>query len=85
MLVQSSMSNHHDVIDMQVALATPPHPAWKSVRCHDWKGNAIDEGDAVADWLTAFLKQKVRLVKYGGKSNPSIVSLQTCVPSCSCK
>lgn len=72
---------------MQVALATPPQPTWKSVRCHDWKGNAIDEGDAVADWLTTFLKQKVRLVKYGGKPAPSsyYYYLQTFVQSCFCK
>lgn len=27
----------------------------------------MDEGDAVADWLSTFLKQRVRLVKYGGE------------------
>ena len=65
---------------VQVSLTTPAHPTWKKVRCHDWTGDAIDEGDAVADWLTTFLKQRVRLVKYGGKPHPSFpitVSVQT--------
>lgn len=67
---------------VQVSVMTPTHSTWKSVRCHDWKGDAIDEGDAVADWLTTFLKQKVRLVKYGGKPPPSTVILQTsCNPA----
>lgn len=79
------MTDHHAVVDEQVALATPSNPTWKSVRCHDWKGNAIDEGDAVADWLTTFLKQKVRLVKYGGKPHTSTGNLQTFVQSCFCK
>ncbi|KAL3146505.1 hypothetical protein ABBQ32_000756 [Trebouxia sp. C0010 RCD-2024] len=51
---------------IKVPLKTQATPAWKHVRCHDWKGDAIDEGDVVADWLSTFLKQRVRLVKYGG-------------------
>ena len=61
---------------MQVSLTTPAHPTWRNVRCHDWKGDALDEGDTVADWLSTFLKQKVRLVKYGGKLQPSPVIVQ---------
>lgn len=53
--------------NVQVPLKTQATPAWKHVRCHDWKGDAIDEGDVVADWLSTFLKQRVRLVKYGGE------------------
>lgn len=53
--------------DVQVPLRTQATPAWKHVRCHDWKGDAIDEGDVVAEWLSTFLKQRVRLVKYGGE------------------
>lgn len=41
-------------------------PRWLSVRCHDWKGSALDQGQGVADWLSSFLGQRVRLVKYGG-------------------
>ena len=41
-------------------------PIWRHVRCHDWKGDAIDEGNLVASWLSTFLQQRVRLVKYGG-------------------
>lgn len=71
---------------MQVSLTTPAHPTWKNVRCHDWKGDAIDEGDAVADWLTSFLKQKVRLVKYGGNLHPSTVTQCTdFAQPCCCK
>ena len=67
---------------LQVSLTTSAHPTWKHVRCHDWQGDAIDEGDAVADWLTAFLKQNVRLVKYGGKPPPSTFIVRTlCNPA----
>ena len=62
----TACSRQNCVCDAQVPLKTSAHPTWKHVRCHDWKGDAIDEGDAVANWLTAFLKQNVRLVKYGG-------------------
>lgn len=51
---------------IQVPLATKPQPKWLAVRCHDWKGQAIDEGDEVADWLSDFLRQRVRLVRYAG-------------------
>lgn len=44
------------------------------MRCHDWKGDATDEGDVVAEWLSTFLKQKLRLVKYGGGPNSCIGS-----------
>ena len=52
---------------VEVPLRSKADPVWKHVRCHDWKGDAIDEGDAVADWLSSFLQQRVRLVKYGGE------------------
>ncbi|DBB06919.1 TPA: hypothetical protein ACH3X3_009573 [Trebouxia sp. C0006] len=52
--------------DVQVPLQPKSDPIWRSVRCHDWKGDAIDEGNEVADWLSKFLRQRVRLVKYGG-------------------
>ncbi len=51
----------------QVPLQPKSDPIWRSVRCHDWKGDAIDEGNEVADWLSKFLQQRVRLVKYGGQ------------------
>ncbi len=51
----------------QVPLQPKSDPTWRSVRCHDWKGDAIDEGNEVADWLSEFLQQRVRLVKYGGQ------------------
>ncbi len=51
----------------QVPLQPKSDPTWRSVRCHDWKGDAIDEGNEVAEWLSKFLQQRVRLVKYGGQ------------------
>ena len=54
-------------IPVQIPLQNKANPKWMHVRCHDWKGDAIDEGDEVADWLSKFLHQRVRLVKYGGK------------------
>ena len=54
------------VLLLQVPLQTKPDCKWLRVRCHDWQGDAIDEGDEVADWLSKFLQQRVRLVKYGG-------------------
>jgi len=42
----------------------------KIVECSlwEWKGKTQDEGDEVANWLTAFLDRKVRLVRYLGTS-----------------
>ena len=68
---------------IQVPLQAKSNPKWLSVRCHDWKGDAIDEGDEVAAWLSSFLGQRVRLVKYGGqlcKCYPSILIAQTKQP-----
>ena len=52
---------------VQVSLQPKSDPKWRHVRCHDWKGDAMDEGNEVADWLSKFLQQRVRLVKYGGE------------------
>ena len=59
----------------QVPLTCAGEPRWLSVRCHDWKGQALDQGQHIADWLSNFLQQRVRLVKYGGTHTQSAFAL----------
>jgi len=46
----------------------------KIVECSlwEWKGKTQDEGDEVANWLTAFLDRKVRLVRYLGDDDDQV-------------
>eukprot|EP01026_Neomeris_dumetosa_P075342 TRINITY_DN79363_c0_g2_i8.p1 TRINITY_DN79363_c0_g2~~TRINITY_DN79363_c0_g2_i8.p1 ORF type:complete len:342 (+),score=18.70 TRINITY_DN79363_c0_g2_i8:68-1027(+) len=38
----------------------------RKVTCWEWQGNAIDEGDEVAEWFSNFIQKPVRLVRYAG-------------------
>ena len=69
-VAQHDSSQHVSVgsdLVSQVPLQPKSDSTWRNVRCHDWQGDAIDEGNEVAEWLSNFLQQRVRLVKYGGQ------------------
>jgi uncharacterized protein YcbX len=57
-----------DMEPLQVPLVGPAGGAKArlQVSCWEWKGEAEDEGDAAAAWLTKYLGKPHRLVRYAG-------------------
>lgn len=55
---------------MQVPLGPMPGSGSRNVRrvvVWEWEGEAEDEGDGVADWLSEFLGKRCRLARYIGE------------------
>uniref|UniRef100_A0A061SB27 Mosc domain-containing protein n=2 Tax=Tetraselmis sp. GSL018 TaxID=582737 RepID=A0A061SB27_9CHLO len=44
----------------------------RDVRVWEWRGPATDEGDAAAEWLSAVLGQRCRLVRHAGQEASSL-------------
>ncbi|KAK9839441.1 hypothetical protein WJX81_002347 [Elliptochloris bilobata] len=59
----------HGVEPLQVPLepAADMPAMMKNVTCWGWSGIARDEGDEAAAWLSDFLRNPVRLVRYAGQ------------------
>lgn len=52
--------------EVRVPLAIEGSPQLRKSNVWEWTGTAADEGEAAAEWLTAFLGRPVRLVRYLG-------------------
>ncbi|GBF96329.1 hypothetical protein Rsub_09399 [Raphidocelis subcapitata] len=52
--------------EVRVPLAIEGRPQLRPAKVWEWAGYAADEGDAAADFLSAFLGKSVRLVRYLG-------------------
>lgn len=50
---------------------TSSSTADRTVSCWEWKGQAADEGDAAAQWFSAFLGRPCRLVRHVGAEQPA--------------
>ncbi|KAK9859337.1 hypothetical protein WJX84_010336 [Apatococcus fuscideae] len=51
---------------LQIPLQQTGDPVMKNCICWEWRGEARDEGDEAAAWLSGFLSMDVRLVRYAG-------------------
>ena len=53
----------------------PPkgHLEERRVTCWEWKGNARDEGEAAAQWVSELLGEPSRLVRFIGETALSIM------------
>ncbi|KIZ03006.1 hypothetical protein MNEG_4956 [Monoraphidium neglectum] len=56
-------------VAVPLALANPP--TLRPAKVWEWSGQAADEGDEAAAWLTSFLGKPVRLVRYLGSLDPA--------------
>ena len=46
---------------------------WKEVTCWEFKGTAYDQGDEAAEYLTKYLEQSTRLVRYAGADKMHVI------------
>lgn len=54
---------------LQIPLASPNnHLEERRVTCWEWKGNARDEGEAAAQWVSELLGEPSRLVRFIGEA-----------------
>ena len=52
---------------LQIPLQQTGHAVMKDCICWEWRGQAWDQGDQAAAWLSSYLSMDVRLVRYAGR------------------